>query len=100
MTAKLLSAAEAANQVPRWQVQDNALQLTVNAASFVAALAFVNKVGELAEQQNHHPDIDIRYATVQLSVTSHDAGGLTDRDVRLANSVTGLVDRLGLTPES
>jgi len=51
---------------------------------FIAALVWVNTVAQLAEKQDHHPDIDIRYNQVILHVSSHDAGGLTDRDYKFA----------------
>ncbi len=54
---------------------------------FVQALQFVNAVGEKAEAANHHPDIDIRYNKVKLALVSHDAGGLTERDFKLAKAV-------------
>ena len=51
---------------------------------FVTALHFVNRVGALAEQAGHHPDIDIRYNHVRLSLVTHDAGGVTARDAKMA----------------
>jgi 4a-hydroxytetrahydrobiopterin dehydratase len=51
---------------------------------FVGSLAFVNKVGELAEKAGHHPDIDIRYNKVRLALVTHDAGGITAKDFDLA----------------
>ena len=56
-------------------------------ADFRAALAFVNRVGELAERAGHHPDIDIRYNTVTLTLCTHDAGGLTTKDFELARAI-------------
>jgi 4a-hydroxytetrahydrobiopterin dehydratase len=53
-------------------------------ADFKAAMAFANRVAALAEEANHHPDILIEYDTVTLTLSSHDAGGLTERDFRLA----------------
>jgi 4a-hydroxytetrahydrobiopterin dehydratase len=55
------------------------------------AMAFVNAVAELAEQQNHHPDITINYCTVSLHITTHDAGMLTDKDYTLAEAISLLV---------
>ena len=57
---------------------------TFQFADFCAALRFVNQVGELAEAAGHHPDIDIRHNRVRLSLVSHDAGGLTEKDFALA----------------
>ena len=56
-------------------------------ASFPDAVAFVVRVGFLAEKADHHPDIDIRWRTVRLALTSHDSGGLTASDLRLANEI-------------
>ena len=52
--------------------------------SFPAAIAFVSRVAELAERENHHPDIDIRYRRVLLRWSTHSAGGITDRDREMA----------------
>ena len=57
---------------------------------FAAALIFVNRIADLAEQSNHHPDIDIRYNRVRLSLTSHDSGGITTRDFNLATKISAL----------
>ena len=59
---------------------DNALERTFELDSFVDALAFVNRVGELAEAENHHPDIAIHYNRVTLRWWTHTAGGVTDLD--------------------
>jgi 4a-hydroxytetrahydrobiopterin dehydratase len=67
-----------------WTEVDNALERTFELDSFVEALAFVNRVGELAETENHHPDIAIRYDKVTLRWWTHTAGGITDRDRELA----------------
>ena len=63
---------------------DGALERTFELPSFVDALAFVNRVGELAEAENHHPDIRIDYRKVTLRWWTHTAGGITDRDRDLA----------------
>ncbi len=70
--------------LPGWQRQGQEIRRTFSFADFRSALAFVNRVGELAEAANHHPDIDIRYSRVTLALTTHDAGGLTVRDFDLA----------------
>ena len=56
-------------------------------ADFIEAMTFVNEVAQLAEEVNHHPDIDIRYNHVLLSLWSHDQNGVTDRDIRLAREI-------------
>jgi 4a-hydroxytetrahydrobiopterin dehydratase len=78
-------------QLPGWQIESGELVRTFQFKDFVAALQFVNRVGEFAEQAGHHPDIDIRYNRVRLSLVSHDAGGLTEKDFDLATRVQNLV---------
>ena len=70
--------------VPDWQIESDELTRTFLLKDFLAALGFVNKVGELAEQAGHHPDIDIRYNKVRLALATHDAGGITEKDFELA----------------
>jgi 4a-hydroxytetrahydrobiopterin dehydratase len=67
-----------------WTEVDGALERTVELASFPEAIAFVNRVAELAERENHHPDLTIAYRTVTVRWTTHSAGGITDRDRALA----------------
>jgi 4a-hydroxytetrahydrobiopterin dehydratase len=74
-----------------WQEVDGALQREVELPSFREAIAFVNGVAELAEQENHHPDIAISYRKVTLRWTTHSAGGITDRDRELAARTDALV---------
>ncbi len=73
-----------------WSEVDKALERTFEFADFVAALAFVNRVGELAEAENHHPDIAINYNRVTLRWWTHTAGGITDRDRDLASKTDSL----------
>jgi 4a-hydroxytetrahydrobiopterin dehydratase len=70
-----------------WQREGDELVKVVKRSDFVGALAFVNAVGALAEDANHHPDIDIRWNTVTLRLTTHSAGGLTAKDVSLARAI-------------
>jgi 4a-hydroxytetrahydrobiopterin dehydratase len=67
-----------------WQEVDGALQRTFELDTFPAALDFVNRVGALAEEEDHHPDIAISYREVTLRWWTHTAGGITDRDRELA----------------
>jgi 4a-hydroxytetrahydrobiopterin dehydratase len=67
-----------------WTEVDDALERTFELENFVDALAFVNRVGELAEAEGHHPDIAIHYNRVTLRWWTHTAGGVTDRDRELA----------------
>lgn len=67
-----------------WTEVDKALERTFQLDSFVDALSFVNRVGELAEAENHHPDIAIHYDKVTLRWWTHTADGITDHDRELA----------------
>jgi 4a-hydroxytetrahydrobiopterin dehydratase len=72
------------SSLPEWRIESGELTRTFAFKDFVAALAFVNRVGEAAEAAAHHPDIDIRYNKVRLNLVTHDAGGLTANDFDLA----------------
>ena len=78
-----------------WSLSDDQTSISTQfeLADFVAALDLVNQVGHEAEQRNHHPDIDIRWNTVTLVLSTHSEGGLTDADLALAqriNDVAGI----------
>ena len=76
---------------PGWAEEGNSLTRTFERADFVNALAFVLEVGRLADAADHHPDIDIRYRTVRLSLSSHDAGNIvTERDLALAEEINDI----------
>lgn len=95
---KLLSEAEITSrlrEVPEWTRIGAAITRTWIFDDFPPALAFINRVGELAESANHHPDLFNSWATVRLSLTTHDAGGLTDRDFDLARRIDALVSTPG-----
>lgn len=70
-----------------WHQDGEAIQRTFEFPDFKAAMQFVNKVADAAEQAGHHPDIDIRYNKVTMSLVSHDAGGVTEKDVRMAERI-------------
>lgn len=74
-----------------WREVDGALERELRFPSFPEAVAFVNRVAELAERENHHPDIDLRYTRVVLRWWTHTTGGVTDRDHRLAALTDELV---------
>ncbi|MFF4777298.1 MULTISPECIES: 4a-hydroxytetrahydrobiopterin dehydratase [Microtetraspora] len=67
-----------------WQTDGDTIRRTVTAPDFRTAIAIVNEIAEEAEKMNHHPDIDIRWRTLHLALTTHDAGGLTELDYTLA----------------
>ncbi|TFD66198.1 4a-hydroxytetrahydrobiopterin dehydratase [Cryobacterium sp. Hb1] len=74
---------------------DGCLHATFRTKDFASALELVNRIGEAAEALNHHPDVRLGYGTVSLVLTSHDAGGVTARDVELAARVQQIADALG-----
>jgi 4a-hydroxytetrahydrobiopterin dehydratase len=82
--------------LPEWKVESGELARTFTFKDFVASLAFVNKVGDLAEKAGHHPDIDIRYNKVRLGLVTHDAGGITTKDFDLAAAAGKLASNLPL----
>lgn len=73
---------------PQWKLQHGKLVREWTFRDFVQAMAFVNRVAELAEQAGHHPDIDIRYNRVTLGLVTHDAGGITQRDADMAAAIS------------
>jgi len=90
---KRLSAREvktALASMPDWKKQGRTIERTYQFKDFPAAIQFVNAVARLAERAWHHPDIDIRWNKVKLTLTTHDVGGLTAKDFDLA----GKFDRL------
>jgi 4a-hydroxytetrahydrobiopterin dehydratase len=74
-------------RLPGWQRRGNEITRTFAFADFVGSMAFVNRVAGLAEAANHHPDVDIRYSKVTLTLTTHDKGGLTAKDFALAEQI-------------
>ena len=73
-----------------WDEVDGKLERSFEFAGFPEAIAFVNRVAELAEGENHHPDVDIRYRRVTVRWWTHTAGGVTDRDRELAERSAAL----------
>ena len=90
----LLDDAEVARsleRVPGWERHGDAIERSVRLGDFRAAMAFVNTVAEAAEQADHHPDILIRWNTVDLTLSTHSEGGLTGKDFSLAARINELV---------
>jgi 4a-hydroxytetrahydrobiopterin dehydratase len=88
MTA--LTSAEIADRlttIPGWHLENGNLVRTFSFSDFREAMSFVNSVATAAEHAGHHPDIDIRYNKVHLALSSHDAGGITNRDFALAAEI-------------
>jgi 4a-hydroxytetrahydrobiopterin dehydratase len=77
--------------LPAWTASESELTRTVSAASFEEAIAWVVRIADAAAELDHHPDIDIRWRTLRLVLTTHDSGGITRRDVELAARIDEIV---------
>ncbi len=77
-------------QTPGWKLQGKTIVRTFEHKDFVKAIGFVTSVGILAERADHHPDIDIRWNRVTLTLSTHSVGGLTGKDFALARSIDSL----------
>ena len=91
--AELLSAFQVQNlsaDVPEWTVEGKQLKIVKTFADFIEAIDFVNQLVEPAEAAGHHPDITISYNKVTISLTTHDAGGLTEKDFEMAQTISSL----------
>jgi len=73
-----------------WSRAGDAIETTYELASFPDAVAFVTRVAFLAEAANHHPDLDIRWRRVRVVLSTHDEGGITDKDLALAEAIEAL----------
>ncbi|WP_298339337.1 4a-hydroxytetrahydrobiopterin dehydratase [Ferrimicrobium sp.] len=82
-----------------WRQLNKQLRARFRTNSFAAGLAFVNQVGAAAEVMDHHPDIVLTYSEVVVTLFSHDVGGITSRDLRLAREISSLADKLGIASD-
>lgn len=81
---------EALSGLAGWEREGEAIVKTFQFEWFTPGMGFVTQVALLAERFDHHPDIDIRYKTVRILLTSHDSGGVTERDVNLAKEIEAI----------
>jgi 4a-hydroxytetrahydrobiopterin dehydratase len=90
MTDKTTLTAEqvAGEGLTDWTFVNDTLHASFDTGDFATGLRLVNRIGDAAESANHHPDIVLTYPKVEVSLTSHDAGGVTSRDVSMARSVS------------
>ena len=89
----LLSEAEVESALavlPGWSRSGDEIEKTFERESFADAIAFVVRIGFLAEAADHHPDVDIRWRRVRVALTTHDSGGLTTNDTDLAREIEEL----------
>ncbi|GAB1508426.1 4a-hydroxytetrahydrobiopterin dehydratase [Actinophytocola sp. KF-1] len=94
---ELLSEEEvgkALGHLQEWRLEEGALVREVELASFPQAIQVVNRVAEIAENDNHHPDIDIRWRTLTFRCSTHSEGGITASDTSLAEEINGVLDTI------
>ncbi|WP_433557978.1 4a-hydroxytetrahydrobiopterin dehydratase [Pseudonocardia xinjiangensis] len=84
--------ASALTDLPGWEREGDAIVRIATLPSFPAAVAVVVRVAEIAEDRNHHPDIDVRWRTLTFRCSTHSAGGITEKDVVLAASISEQID--------
>jgi 4a-hydroxytetrahydrobiopterin dehydratase len=86
---------EALSGLTDWQRDGNSIVRTAKLPSFPAAIEAVRAVAELAEERNHHPDIDIRYWNLTFRLSTHSEGGITGKDTELAGEIDRVIARAG-----
>jgi 4a-hydroxytetrahydrobiopterin dehydratase len=89
--ARLLTESEIQEQakvLSDWTLENSKLHITRRFKDFIEAIEFVNKLVEPAESAGHHPDIEISYNKVKITLTTHDAGGLTQADFDVAGAIS------------
>lgn len=82
-----LEIRRALSDLPGWSRKGDALAKTYSFARFADGIRFVQQIADVADGMDHHPDIDIRYTKVTFSLSTHDAGGITQRDLDLAKKI-------------
>jgi len=79
--------AEKLKAIPEWEYKNNAISKTFKFKEFLHGIEFVQKVAEIAEGADHHPDISIKYTSITFTCSTHSDGGVTDKDFKLANNI-------------
>lgn len=82
-----LEIRRALGSLPGWSRKGDALNKTYSFARFADGIRFVDQVAAVADAMNHHPDIDVRYTNITFTLSTHDAGGVTQRDLDLAKAI-------------
>jgi 4a-hydroxytetrahydrobiopterin dehydratase len=92
MTATLsdLEIQRALGSLPGWSRRGTVLTKTFTWPTFAQGIDFVTRVAKAADAADHHPDIDIRYTKVTCTLSTHDAGGITEKDLKLAGEIENL----------
>ncbi|MCH2446554.1 MAG: 4a-hydroxytetrahydrobiopterin dehydratase [Candidatus Marinimicrobia bacterium] len=81
----------ALQELPGWSFGDNSLVKECTFEAYMDGITFVNRLAEKAEEHDHHPDLEIGWCRVEITFTSHDSGGVTERDVKMAKVVESLL---------
>jgi len=96
-----LSIADVAERAPAdFRQLLGRLHARYRTSDFASALALVDRIGEAAEAADHHPDLALQWGRVDVALSSHDVGGLTERDIRLATTIAALAAEAGATPDA
>lgn len=95
----LTDAEILAADLPGWRLRDKALHARFRTGDFRTGLAFVAALGEAAERVDHHPDVTLTYPLVELRLTSHDVGEVTQRDLDLAVTISQIAREQGVTSD-
>ena len=98
-TEKLTGQQVADLDLPHWANLLGGLQTRIRTGDFATGLQVLNAIGAAAEELNHHPDLDLRYSRIDVRLSSHDAGGITDRDIRLARRIEQIAAAAGVDLE-
>jgi 4a-hydroxytetrahydrobiopterin dehydratase len=88
-----IAIQRALGTLPGWSRRGDSLVKTFQFKTFPAGIALVRRVADVAERLNHHPDIDIRYTRVLFALSTHDSGGITEKDLELARAIDGAADQ-------
>lgn len=83
-----------------WRVDPGSAMVRYRTPDFSAGARFVGEIAHAADELDHHPDVDLRYGSVLIRTTTHSAGGLTSKDVALAQRISGLARSLGFTADA
>lgn len=83
---------EALKSLDGWIYENNAIRKEISFQAYMEGIDFVNRLAEKAEEKNHHPDLEVGWCRIVVTFTSHDSGGVTERDVTMAQIVEDLLE--------
>lgn len=88
------------DELTQWQSADDALHARFLTGSFVSGVTFISAIADAAEAAGHHPDVDLRFPHVDITLTTHDAGSITDKDIDLAAEISRIAKAQGIDTDS